>query len=178
MTILTFLLWAAAIGATAGFWAAPGLMKRRRLRLARMANARADFFQHAMRLTNDRRTPDSLIQILEFMAEKIDDRRLARAFLMDAFSGRLARLANEPSPLSRDLRLMPDDLRQVASKAIASFIFALCFSQGLTGLLLRRATFYSVEVASEPAARIVESRAAAGRQHGFDGGGQGIRHAA
>jgi hypothetical protein len=161
----------------------PKTLARTRRRREKLRRHRAEFFKAAMRLTNHEHTPDSVLRTLTFMSNNIRSSTLAHAFLFDAMNGKLRRAAKHPSievqELCHDMEYMGLELRACFNKAITSFICALCYSQPLTGRLLRRGIFYGVDIAPLPVTRIVGSRAIPPSSNGYlPSGGNALARAA
>lgn len=109
---------------------------------------RGDFFDAAGKLVDDDDTPESVVQLLEFVAEHIASRRTPWEIMFLLISGRLRRSLAKPSEktirLERDLAEMREPMRQLFHEAMASAALAIAFNSVIIGAVIRRVALYRV----------------------------------
>jgi len=139
--------WALAILAVAVTLA--GVYARRLLpNLERREAERQDFFRAAHALAARADTPDSVLAVVRFLAEKLGDGWAPYKIVFFLAHGDARRTASSPTPLARqlkaDLERAPAEVRDLFGEAAAAALLAISRNSLLIGWLFRRLALYRV----------------------------------
>lgn len=151
---------AAPIAAAAGWlaWQTPRLLGRQTLRWREFDAAQRMFFKHAGELTRDPRTPETIVNIVGALAQRLDDPSVVRRIFFDALLGRLRRHLEDPS--DNDQRVvsaileLPDDLRRTFASAMGSGLVANALMGGFFGMLFLNLMFPDPRTRDEAASNM------------------------
>jgi hypothetical protein len=111
------------------------------LQLRRCRKIRDEFFESALSLIEDDRTPAIYVSILEFLGNAIVRKHLSWRTLWRLLTGRIDRQHDPASGGVRDLTTefpLPDDLRRTWNHAATCFTLAITFNNALAGAVVRR----------------------------------------
>lgn len=116
------------------------------LQLQRCRKIRDEFFESALSLVEDERTPEIYVSILEFLGNAIVRKHLSWRTLWRLLTGRIGR--HDPASGSvRDLTAefpLPDDLRRTWNHAATCFTLAITFNNAFAGAVVRRLFLWPV----------------------------------
>jgi hypothetical protein len=111
------------------------------LQLRRCREIRDEFFESALSLVKDERTPDIYVSILEFLGNAIVRKHLSWRTLWRLLTGRIDHKHDSESGSVRDLTAefpLPEDLRRTWNHAATCFTLAITFNNALAGAVVRR----------------------------------------
>lgn len=111
------------------------------LQLQRCRKIRDEFFEGALSLVEDERTPEIYVSILEFLGNAIVRKHLSWRTLWRLLTGRIDRKHDPASGSVRDLTAefpLPEDLRRTWNHAATCFTLAITFNNVLAGAVVRR----------------------------------------
>jgi erythromycin esterase-like protein len=122
--------------------------KHRSAQMDRREELRADFFKAAEALADSSDTPESVLDLIEFLADRLADRRAPYMLLYFLMHGDARRNAREPGEkvqrLHRDVAAMPAALQGQFGKLVAAGALAITFNSLLVGWLISRLALYQV----------------------------------
>ena len=111
------------------------------LQLRKCRKIRDEFFESALSLVEDERTPEIYVSILEFLGNAIVRKHLSWRTLWRLLTGRIDRKHDPASGSVRDLTAefpLPDDLRRTWNHAATCFTLAITFNNAFAGAVVRR----------------------------------------
>jgi hypothetical protein len=111
------------------------------LQLQKCRKIRDEFFESALFLVEDERTPEIYVSILEFLGNAIVRKHLSWRTLWRLLTGRIDREHDPASGSVRDLTAefpLPEDLRRTWNHAATCFTLAITFNNALAGAVVRR----------------------------------------
>lgn len=117
------------------------------LQLRRCRKIRDEFFQSALSLIEDDRTPEIYVSILEFLGNAIVRKHLSWRTLWRLLTGRIDGKHDPASGSVRDLTAefpLPDDLHRTWNHAATCFTLAITFNNALAGAVVRRLFLWPV----------------------------------
>jgi hypothetical protein len=117
------------------------------LQLQRSRKIRDEFFESALSLVEDERTPEIYVSILEFLGNAIVRKHLSWRTLWRLLTGRIDREHDPASGSVRDLTVefpLPEDLRRTWNHAATCFTLAITFNNALAGAVVRRLFLWPV----------------------------------
>lgn len=101
-----------------------------------------DFFTAACSLVADDRTPDQLVDIIDFMAPRINHAKISRAYLLHLWSGRAREIERNPSKEQQEvidtIGRLPPDLHQTLCQAAGAGLLSSSYRDFSFGWLMRR----------------------------------------
>lgn len=140
----------------------PIYAENRRRRLSRASSTRTIFFQNAMLLLNDKNVPNNVLEFINYLYKNIDNKKLCRALIYEAFTGNLRKYVLHPDKhvytVIKDINKMSGHQKVNITICVENFVLSLSHFDTVFGSLLKRVVFYSILVDPEHAIRAIGAR--------------------